>query len=271
MEKNVTTVPGLIAWIDRVKNVPIVFAEADQREVLQTEPRPLLELVLVRRGRFQLEVGELRRPVEPGDVAWINAHHGNRAELAGTGARYACVSIDVGGREEFRRLGRAPVLELMRGPSLEWSEEAFGEVVRWHRSPAEPLRETMLRASLIRLLGGLSLAGEAPEGAARPARLQRALAVLEARSAEAELTIDEVARAAGMSNSTLRRMFVEHLAMTPVQYLQDLRLARARDFLAKTSLGVKEVAARVGYADPLYFSKAFRRKFGRTPSEARGR
>lgn len=267
MEKNVTTVQGLIAWLDRQRKVPIVFAEADQAEVLQTAARPLLELVLVRRGRFELHVGTRRREVGPGDVAWINAHHGNRGELAGTGARYACVSLDVGGCREFARFGRAPVLELMSGPSLEWSEAAFGEVVRWHRATVDPLRETMQRAALIRLLGNLSLAGEAPDGATRPARLQRALAIIDARSADAGLTIESVAQAAGMSNSTLRRMFVEHLKMTPVEYLQDLRLARARDFLAKTALGVKEVAARVGYADPLYFSKAFRRRYGKAPSE----
>lgn len=269
MEKSITTVNDLIGWLDRQHVVPLVFAEVDQAEVLHTEPRALLELVLVVRGRFALRVGDRERELEAGDVAWINAHHGNRAELAGTGARYACVSLEVGGRAEFRRLGSAPVLEVMRGPSLEWSANAFGEAVRWHRATADPLRTTMLKAALIRLLGNLSLAREALEGATRPGRLQRALAVIDAHSADAELTIEDVARAAGMSNSTLRRMFVEHLKMTPIEYLQDLRLARARDFLARGTFGVKEVAARVGYVDPLYFSKAFRRKFGRPPSERR--
>jgi AraC-type DNA-binding domain-containing proteins len=263
------TVKDLIGWLDRQTAVPLVFAEAEQGEVLQTEPRALLELVLVLRGRFVLRVGDRERELEPGDVAWINAHHGNRAELAGTGAKYACLSLEVGGREEFRRFGKDPVLEVMRGRSQEWSAEAFGEAVRWHRATADPLRTTMLKAALIRLLGNLSLAGEAPEGATRPARLQRALAVIDARSAEAGLTIEAVARAAGMSNSTLRRMFIEHLKMTPIAYLQDLRLARARDFLARGTFGVKEVAAKVGYADPLYFSKAYRRKFGWPPSERR--
>ncbi len=267
MEKNVSTVEGLIAWIERQRRVPLVFAEAAQTELLQTEPRPLLELVLVLRGGFTLQVGHCEKELETGDVAWINAHHGNRAELAGTNVRYGCLSLDVGGHAEFRNFGRAPVLELMQGPSLEWSTAAFAEVVRWHRASADPLRETMLRSALIRLLGNLSLAGEEPEGATRPARLLRALAIIDARSADAALSIDAIAREAGMSNSTLRRMFVEHLKMTPIEYLQNLRLARARDFLAKTNLGVKQIAARVGYADPLYFSKAFRRKFGRPPSE----
>src|SRR5690606_9450015 len=112
-------------------------------------------------------------------------------------------------------------------------------------------------------------AGETPDGATRPGRLRRALELIGARSADMGLTIEQVARAAGMSNSTMRRKFVEHLKMTPIGYLQDLRLARARDLLARGTFGVKEVAAKVGYAEPLYFSKAYRRKFGRPPSEGR--
>lgn len=260
------SVQALIHWIERQPALRLVFAEADQAHVLQTEPRPLLELVLVLRGRFTLEVGALKQEVGPGDIAWINAHHGNRAELAGTNARYACVSLDVSEREEFRQFARQPVLELMRGPRLEWSVQAFGEVVRWHRATADPLRDIMLKAGLIRLLGNLALARDAPGGATRPARLLRALAIIDQNSADPTLSIDAIARAAGVSHSTLRRMFLEHLKMAPIEYLQDLRLARAHDFLAKTALGVKEIAAQVGYADPLYFSRAFRRRYGRPPS-----
>jgi transcriptional regulator GlxA family with amidase domain len=89
---------------------------------------------------------------------------------------------------------------------------------------------------------------------------------MENESSDAALTIEAIARASGASTSTLRRMFLTHLKMTPVEYLQDLRLGRARDLLAKTTLGVKEVAARVGYADALYFSKAFSRRHGCPPS-----
>src|SRR5690606_37998084 len=93
MEKTDMAGRDLTGWLDRQTAVPLVFAEAEQGEVLQTEPRALLELVLVLRGRFVLRVGDRERELEPGDVAWINAHHGNRAELAGTGAKYACLSL----------------------------------------------------------------------------------------------------------------------------------------------------------------------------------
>lgn len=91
------------------------------------------------------------------------------------------------------------------------------------------------------------------------------------RSEDPTLAVADVARTVGVSLSTLRRMFSAQLGTTPMAYLQSLRLNRARDLLAKTGLEVKEVAARVGYADALYFSKAFRRAHGQSPSRFAGR
>ena len=48
-----------------------------------------------------------------------------------------------------------------------------------------------------------------------------------------------------------------------------LKIEWARVLLAEPTLSVKQVARRVGYADPLYFSKVFRKLTGRPPSQAR--
>lgn len=269
MEKNVTHPRRVVNWLQGCARVPLVFAEAEFGGVLHTEPRPLLELVLVVRGTFMLDVGTRHEPLQAGDVAWINAHHGNHADLADNDAVYACLSLDVSGEPALRAWGRRPLLRIFRGPSPTWSREAFREVVRWHRAPDSELRTAMLRAGLIRIIGHLADREPDDFGASLEARLARALALLDARSDDPELTIEDVAREAGVSLSTLRRIFAEGLGVTPMAYLQTLRLNRARDLLAKTTLGVKEVAARVGYADALYFSKAFRRAHGRTPSEVR--
>ena len=266
MEKTGETLSTVFKWLARVQSVPLVFAEADQTTYLQTEPRPLLELVLVRQGRFTLHVGGRTAELRPGTVAWINAHLGNHADLTGSEARYACLSLDVGRVPAFRSLRRTPLLQLLQGPSLAWCEQAFGEVVRWHREPDGPMRHTLTRATLLRLLADLSSVEDDGGVGFRPRSIARALATLEQRSSDPELSLEDVARAAGVSSTTLRRQFLRHLQLSPVAYLQHVRLERARELLARTSLEVKEVAAQVGYADPLYFSKAFRQRFGVPPS-----
>lgn len=273
MEKSATVreVRRLIAWLEQVPVVPLVFAETDFRGLLHTEPQALLEWILVERGSFTLEVGTERETLRTGDIAWVNAHHGNHADLAGNDAVYACLSLDVGAAAAVRALGRKPLVRVFRGPSLTWSSDAFREVVRWHRAEDEEVRGAMLRAGLVRLLGHLAPRGSDGEGAADESRLERARRLMNERSEDPALAVADVARTVGVSLSTLRRMFSAQLGTTPMAYLQSLRLNRARDLLAKTGLEVKEVAARVGYADALYFSKAFRRAHGQSPSRFAGR
>ena len=52
-------------------------------------------------------------------------------------------------------------------------------------------------------------------------------------------------------------------------YLTDLRLDRAIDLLLHTDLGIKEIAASVGYSDPRYFHRLFKKHVGKTPSQYR--
>jgi AraC family transcriptional regulator of arabinose operon len=51
-----------------------------------------------------------------------------------------------------------------------------------------------------------------------------------------------------------------------MRHLQAVRLDAARRLLATTDLPVQAVARQVGYADPLYFSRVFRREVGKSPT-----
>jgi AraC-like DNA-binding protein len=55
--------------------------------------------------------------------------------------------------------------------------------------------------------------------------------------------------------------------MTPMKYITDIRMNEAKKLLSESSLHVKEVAAVVGYDNPLYFSRIFRSTVGIPPSE----
>jgi AraC-like DNA-binding protein len=61
-------------------------------------------------------------------------------------------------------------------------------------------------------------------------------------------------------------IFSRAFGMSPVAYRMQVRLNRARELLISTRRNVSEVAYQAGFADPLYFSRAFRRHFGATPS-----
>lgn len=99
-------------------------------------------------------------------------------------------------------------------------------------------------------------------------RLRRALEYMETQY-RAPLTIAGVARAATLSVSQFSLLFAEQLGMTPMQYLENIRLKRASELLRFSTLPVGEVAMAVGFRDPVYFARRFRLRTERTPREFR--
>jgi AraC-like DNA-binding protein len=85
------------------------------------------------------------------------------------------------------------------------------------------------------------------------------------------MTTERVAAQAGMSTRALHRGFREHVGCTPMDYLRDIRLKRAREMLAaadaSSALTVTEVALDAGFMHMGRFSAQYRRRFGESPSE----
>ena len=71
-----------------------------------------------------------------------------------------------------------------------------------------------------------------------------------------------------MSESTLLRQLKRLTGLSPGQYLQEIRLNAARQLLEKRSYrSIAEVAAAVGYGETRSFSRRFKKRFGKAPSE----
>lgn len=80
-----------------------------------------------------------------------------------------------------------------------------------------------------------------------------------------QLTLDELARAAATSTRTLARRVQAGLGMTPLEFVQRVRVAHASHLLETTRESVEEVSARVGYADAAAFRRVYKRHAGETP------
>ena len=88
-------------------------------------------------------------------------------------------------------------------------------------------------------------------------------------SLEADLTIQQIAEDLGVSYSNFRKLFKEFTGISPALYQQDLRLQRAKELRATTTLSIKEIAYRLRFESPDYFSSKFKIKTGKKPSEFR--
>lgn len=79
------------------------------------------------------------------------------------------------------------------------------------------------------------------------------------------------ARAAGLSVSQFSYLFKQHTGISPMNYLTEVRMQRACEFLDTSEASIKEIAGQLGYEDPLYFSRSFKKCTGLSPSQYRAR
>jgi AraC-like DNA-binding protein len=79
------------------------------------------------------------------------------------------------------------------------------------------------------------------------------------------LQVADLARLAGLSTARLHARFIAECAMTPMDYMRQRRLLKARQLVEQTVLPMGEIAARVGYSSQSAFSAAMLRAFGCTP------
>lgn len=105
-------------------------------------------------------------------------------------------------------------------------------------------------------------------GIQRQDQVRRVLTYVQDHLAD-PMTLNDLARQAGMSVSQLSRLFRKMYQLSPMQYVIGQRIARASLLLGETTLSIKQVAAQTGFYDPYYFSRQFRRVLGLPPKAYR--
>jgi transcriptional regulator GlxA family with amidase domain len=93
---------------------------------------------------------------------------------------------------------------------------------------------------------------------------------LQARGGE-RVSLEGMAGKAGLGERTFLRRFQKATGLTPIAYVQHLRVGRARELLEASDRSIDEVAWQVGYEDTGAFRKVFLRVMGLTPGEYRRR
>lgn len=86
------------------------------------------------------------------------------------------------------------------------------------------------------------------------------------REYKTPVSVADLARRVGMSESSFYSHFKRITSTTPLQYHKQLRLLEARRLLAEGQPSISEVAFAVGYESPSHFSRDYTRRFGSAPS-----
>ena len=167
-----------------------------------------------------------------------------------------------------------PVGSTPRGISTTpMSEELGGAVIRLLECLKSPLGSRILGRQTVREIVYRVLQGE-QGGALRAlasrdehfSRIARVLKHVHAEYAK-PLSVEELARKAGMSVAAFHHNFKLVTANSPLQYLKRIRLDQARRLMAHDGYNASTAARAVGYESPSQFSREFKRLFGVTPVE----
>lgn len=230
---------------------------------------PTARLLLIERGAAQYHLDGHQVAIGPGDLLLVPAMARRWWQATG-GLTMAWCEFLVGERGPLDLPAARLHLE-----EAEFADAlaACRRIATAHARGGQPgrlLQEAELRALLARVLladqttllgaGG----GDQGDGAVRAA-----LAWLERHYADATPERG-LARRVGLSEGHFRTRFRANVGTNPRSFVLELRLHAARRLLAAGSMGIKQVAATVGYRDPLLFSRLYRRKWGLAPSRDAG-
>lgn len=86
---------------------------------------------------------------------------------------------------------------------------------------------------------------------------------------ESDITIDKICRYLYISPTYFSSIFKKEMKMTFINYLTHIRMEAAKELLRTTDLKSFEIAAKVGYSEPNYFSYCFKKNFGISPTQYR--
>jgi AraC-like DNA-binding protein len=104
------------------------------------------------------------------------------------------------------------------------------------------------------------------QGSRQPKEIvQQAIDFMQA-NLEVEVGVSDVARSVALAPSYFCTIFTAETGRSPIDYLIDLRLERAKEYLARTPMSVLEVCDALGYT-PSYFSRLFKSRVGCTPGQ----
>jgi AraC-like DNA-binding protein len=230
-------------------------------------------LHLLRRGQLAVTdtQGRQRLVSEP-SALFVPRPGTHRLDPAGgDGAELVCASIDFGAGDEnplLRGLPALLVVPLAQSPGLDLAQQLlFNEAQAarcGHGAVVDRLSEVLVIQLLRHAIAHQLVDGGVMAGLA-DARLAKAISAMHAQPAQA-WTLDTLAAQAGMSRARFAAHFTRTVGVPPGDYLTGWRIGLARTLLRK-GMGVKQVAAEVGYGSPGGFGRVFLQRIGATPTD----
>jgi AraC family transcriptional regulator of arabinose operon len=223
--------------------------------------------IKVRRGRYHAKVGDLvvyypgedhLEHVQPGRWSYVCLRFPEPrlgAGLAFPDKRVLPPVVSLPWPDRFQKLFEMMMFDLK-------AQDSWTDIM----SKAYLVQFAVLLRRALREFRG----GRTDPASQRSSRIEKAIDMIH-DSLTGDLSLKELAHKAFMSESSFSHLFKDLTGIPPKKYATRVRIARAKEMLETTELTVKEIAAELGYDDPHYFSRIFKKTAGKPPSAFRSK
>lgn len=246
------------------------FERCEADFLLQRETFPFLTLELITKGRGSIELGEQSFPVSPGlcFCSGPNIKFRLESHLTDPIEKFFVVF----GRDAFPE--RTHPSELYPGCVYKGIDpivlEKWGDLIIEEGLSHQGNCEANVRSLLNILIRKISNdAEESLPAKGTDALVARALRIIDSDFQRLRSS-QELADKLGVSPEHLCRAFRRSRHATPYQVLTRRKMAHAFTLLKLSPLSIQEIADSVGFSDAFHFSRAFKKQYGKPPSEMRG-
>ncbi len=257
-------------WLRR----PLIIRKVDRRsfdlgQATRDEIITTHRFILILRGELRYTVEGRSTRLQAGTEflvpAWVRRVW---SVPRGGACQIAWCEFDDDGRGDTPR---GIMRRILPAAELRREKTEFAALLRVARQPESPWAvlhaEAALKVMMVRFFEGAVLA---PGGLALDVhpRVKVMLRWLE-KNFRGRNVLDRLYGEAGLTPNYFRAQFRRVTLCSPHGYIERLRLRQARYLLHHSTWQLKRIAAEVGYEDPLYFSRLYRRFWKRAPSEER--
>jgi AraC-like DNA-binding protein len=97
--------------------------------------------------------------------------------------------------------------------------------------------------------------------------IRQSIETVEINISNPDFSVEDLSRALHMSRVALYRKLLALTGKSPLDFIKTIRLKRAAQLLEKSQFTISEIAYEVGFNNPKYFARTFRKEFGILPSE----
>jgi AraC-like DNA-binding protein/quercetin dioxygenase-like cupin family protein len=280
-----------LIWPDG-RDEQIRVMEHKSTQPVKAHMHDFIEIVFFAHGSCKHTYHGTEATLIPGDAFVVVPHEEHSYEINSQTLIYNCLFYPEALGEDWKALKEIRgIFDVLMVEPFYRTECNHQEIVHLHPSEAshiqyilkkmlneqehkQPGYRLMQKANLITLLASLGRAWEKQHPAhwnsytEKRNMLAHALNYIE-QNISNDFSINDLAARVYLSPDYFRKVFRDITSLTPVEYINKMRVAKATQLLKETTCTIAEIAEMVGISDSNYFSRLFRSITGTSPSDLR--